>query len=293
MNNKIAVLLPSRHRTDMLRRSLDSIGATVGDPANVVVVVGVDDDDGPTIELSQSYRGNVPIVWSKTPRENTLMRVFNRLAETDHGCDILSAFADDFTMTTKNWDGIFRYAVSLMPKGYGTAWAVDPVHHGSTVCTAPVITRAFMEKMGFFMPPWFPFWFSDVWLEEMGAFIGCRMPLAAQVALPDGRGQTTGMREVAFWGKFFQDTRKVRVALADKLIDEMYAGNPGLQISLKFNLQALSLYYAQRAAALADPGAAAHTERVQNAETSPPSERYLSAKSDAEAFLESLQAHAV
>lgn len=277
----------------MLHRSLDSIGATVARRDGIVVVVGVDDDDARTLELSHAYKPNFPVIWSRTPRENTLMRVFNRLGEADHGCDILAAFADDFTMVTKDWDNIYRYAVTLMPKGFGTAWAVDHMHHGPNVCTAPVITRGMMERMGFFMPPWFPFWFSDLWLEEMGAFVGCRLPLAANVELPDGRGQTTGMRDVAFWGDFFQKTRKVRTELASRLIDEMYAGNPGLQISLKFNLQALGLFYFQRNERLFNPAAAAHTEETQGAEINPPSERYLAAKADAEAFLGSLQAHAV
>lgn len=78
----------------------------------------------------------------------------------------------------------------------------------------------------------------------------------------------------------------------------MYGGNPQLLVSQKFNHQALEMYCAQRAAPLADPGAAAHGERLQlqsGAAATPgyvqgvPSERYLSARWEAEAYLQSLR----
>jgi hypothetical protein len=297
MNDRVALLLPSRGRPEKLRRAVDSVAATAARRDDVVVVIGVDDDDGQTLELSQSYKPNVPVLWSSGPRELTLGRLNNRLAATEHGCDILSVFADDNVMATQDWDNHFRYACSLMPKGYGTAWATDGVHHSTDVCTAPLITRSMMNRMGFFLPPWFPFWFGDVWLEEMGAFVGCRLPLAARVELPDGRGPTLNLRDVAFWGGFFQATRRVRLELAGPLIDEMYEGNPGLQISLKLNLAALEMYYARRALILSDPASAAHAEKMQleaalaenpHYQVGPPSERYLAAKREAEAFLQSL-----
>ena len=299
MNDRIALLLPSRGRPDKLRRAVESVSATAARPGDVVVVIGVDDDDEQTLNLVRTYRPNVAVIWSVGPRELTLGRLNNRLATLDHGCDILSVFADDNVMATQDWDNHFRFACSLMPKGYGTAWAIDGVYHHTDRCTAPIITRSMMNRLGFFLPPWFPFWFGDIWLEEMGTYVACRLPIAARVDLPDGRGATQNIRDLAFWGTFFQETRRLRLALANQMIDEMYEGKPQLQISLKFNLQALEMYYAQRAAPLADPAAAAQAERFQlqaaMAENAPvekgePSQRYLGARREAEAFLATLRA---
>ena len=281
--------MPSRGRPDKLRRAVESVCATVARPNDVVLVIGVDDDDMETLRLAENYQPNVPVIWSRGPRELTLGRLVNRLASLDHGCDIIGGLPDDNVMATPGWDNVFRYACSLMPKGYGTAWAIDDVYHDPNICTLPVITRSMMTRIGFCSPPWFPFWFGDLWLEEMGAFVGCRLPLAARVELPDGRGATQNIRDLAFWGAFFQETRRLRLELAAQMIDEMYSGKPELQISLKFNLQALEMYYARRAAPLADPAIAAQQEKLQHTAGEAPSERYLTARREAEAFLQSLR----
>jgi hypothetical protein len=299
MNDKIALVIPTRGRPDKVPRALESIKATASRPEDIVVVVGVDDDDEQTVQLAHNYQPSMAVVWILGPREITLGRLVNRLAFHDHGCDIITGIPDDTVMVTQGWDDQFRNACALMPKGYGTAWPTDGVYHSTDVCTQPIITRAMMNRMGFFAAPWFPFWFGDVWLEEMGAFVGCRLPLECRIGLPDGRGATLNMRDLAFWGQFFQETRKLRLDLAKQLILEAYDGQPQLQLSLLFNLQALEMYYHQRAMILSDPGAAARTEQIQleaalrenpNYQLGPPSERYLLAKQDAEAFLQQVRA---
>jgi len=265
---------------------IDSIGATATRRDEVVVVVGVDDDDEATLELSGSYRPAVPILWSAGPRERTLGRLWNRLAAAEHGCDVLAMLTDDCTMETPGWDDHYRDAASNMPLGFGTAWPFDPLH-GPDRCTAPVITRRMMERMGFFVPPWFPFWFHDTWLEEMGAFVACRLPLSARLGTPDGRGVTQSMRDLAYWAALFDATRALRLRLARELVDEMYAGQRALQLSLKFGMQAVAMFYAQRNGMLRDPERAAAIERRVGARIEP-SPRYAAARLDADALLASL-----
>src|ERR1700730_11350925 len=140
MNDRVALLLPSRRRPGSLRRTVDSIGATATRPDDVVVVIGVDDDDEETLELAAHYRPRVPVMWSRGQRELTLGRLWNRLGAADHGCDVLAMFFDDYVMDTPGWDEHYRQAAAVMPAGYGTAWPVDDTREPN-FCTAPVITR--------------------------------------------------------------------------------------------------------------------------------------------------------
>jgi hypothetical protein len=287
MNGRVALLLPSRRRPGNLRRAVDSIGATATRPGDVVVVIGVDDDDDETLELMAHYRPRVRVIWSRGPRELTLGRLWNRLGRADHDCDVLAMFCDDYVMDTPGWDEIYRRAATLMPAGYGTAWPFDAIHPPN-FCTAPVITRRMMDRMGFFVPPWFPFWFYDTWLEEMGAFVACRLPLSARIVAPDGRGPTQNMRDLVFWASLFEATRPMRMNLALRLIEEMYAGHPGLQVSLQFTMQGTAMYYAKRNALHVDPQRAAMREQRAQAPAEP-GERYLAARREAEALLRSLE----
>jgi hypothetical protein len=288
MNGRIAILLPSRGRPASLERALDTIGATTVRPDDVVVVVGVDDDDAATRALSARLRTPVALLWSVGPPEMTLGRLWNRLAMAEHGCDLLAMFTDDYAMATPGWDDRYREAAARMPMGCGVAWPQDPLH-GADICSLPVITRPFMERMGFFVPPWFPFWFHDVWLEEMGAFVGCLLPLAARVTAPGGRGSTQHMRDLPFWARLFDATRPQRIALADSLLDEIHAGQPALRDRSKHAMSETARSYRRRNRKLASPFRAAIIERLRGARSGPPGPRYLAALREAQALLASLE----
>ncbi|MEP7208865.1 MAG: hypothetical protein ABI920_18170 [Casimicrobiaceae bacterium] len=286
MNSRIALLVPTRERVAGLARLIQSIADTADKPDDVVLVVGVDDDDAPTREFAGRCRSRVEIFWSVGPRELTLGRLWNRLAAGPHDCDILAMFTDDYVMATRGWDQQYRRAASVMPFGFGTAWPIDPLHPPN-FCTAPVITRRMMERMGFFVPPWFPYWFHDIWLEEVGAFVACRLPLPARMAAPDGRGLTRGMRDLAFWAQLFDATRPLRLQLAHRLLDEMYAGQEHLKVSLRFAMQGVAMFYQRRMSSLADPARAAVIEQ-RHAAAGEPSTRYLAARKEAESLIASL-----
>lgn len=287
MNGRIALLLPSRGRPSSLARALDSIGATAARPDEVVVVIGVDDDDAATLALADGFRSPVALSWSVAPPEMTLGRLWNRLARAEHGCDLLAMFTDDYVMATPGWDDRYREGAARMPVGYGTAWPHDPLH-GPGIGSLPVITRRFVERMGFFVPPWFPYWFHDVWLEEMGALVGCRLPLAVRVAAPDGRGSTQHMRDLAFWARLFDATRPSRMALASTLLDEMYVDRRELRARLKDGMSETARRYQRRNRKLASPLRSAIIERLRGARGGPPSPRYVDARREAQALLASL-----
>ena len=286
MNDRVALLLPTRGRPSSLRRLIDSIDATVARPDDVVVVIGVDDDDAATLALAARLRSSVAILGSVGPRETTLGRLWNRLAAADHGCDVLAMLTDDYVMATPGWDDLYRRAAAAMPMGYGTAWPHDPMH-GRDFCTAPVITRRMMERLGFFVPPWFPFWFHDVWLEEMGAYVGCALPLDVLIAAPEGRGRTQNLRDLAFWAALFDATRPLRTSLAVRMIDEMHTEHPDVAASLKHDMAGVARFYARRNRKVAGRVRSRLIEWLKGTRGDP-GPRYRAARREAEALLASL-----
>jgi len=285
MNDTIALLMPTRNRPSHMIRALASIRDLAADPRKVVVVVGVDDDDPATQAAPLPAMGAIEVRRIVGPRLLTLGQLWNKLADNATGCDILGMTVDDLVMATPDWDALYRHTVAMMPGGLGVAWPHDPMHH-PYVCTQPVITRAMMQRLGFFVPPWFPFWFVDTWLEEVGVFAACGLRMNAKLGAPDGRGQTQGMHDLAFWTHFFEALRPSRQRLAATLLQEKYADQPGLLSSLLLNVGALQAYYAQRLRAFYNPAYEAH---VRGADAnSPPSARYLAARAQAEQHLASL-----
>jgi hypothetical protein len=284
MNDRIALLMPTRNRPASLVRALKSIRDLAEDPDRVVVVVGVDEDDKGTRAADWPAMGRVEVRCIAGPRMLTLGHLWNKLAQNATGCDILAMSVDDYVMATPGWDTAYRQAVALMPGGLGVAWPQDPLHPDK--CIHPVITRALMERMGFFVPPWFPFWFQDTWLEEVGVFSACGLRMTARVEAPDGRGVTQGMRDLPFWTHFFEVLRPIRRQLAATFLRELYADQPGLLSSLLLNLQILPQYYSLRIRKFYDP---AFEALLRGAEAnSAPGARYLEARARAEQYLTSL-----
>lgn len=285
LNDHIALLLASRKRPDKLLRALESLGALAAHPDNFVAVVGIDDDDDESIAVARSYAGKTRVLWSIAPREVTLGHLWNRLARFGHGCDILALSVDDYVMSSDAWDDAYRSAVSLMPKGYGTAFPDDRLHPGR--CTLPVITRPLMDRMGFFVPPWFPFWFHDTWLAEVGAYIACLLPMAIAVEAPDGRGATNNIRDLAFWSELFEATRPMRVDLAKALIEEMYADRPGLMINVFNNMQGVVMYHVELRRRVMIKWV--KDRKLDEVASVDPSPRYTEAKGHAERLLAQLR----
>ncbi|MDQ2962579.1 MAG: hypothetical protein M3R31_05385 [Pseudomonadota bacterium] len=285
MNDRIALLLATRKRPDKLLRALESFGALAARVDKLVAVIGIDDDDEESIAVARTYAGKTGVLWSIAPRELTLGHLWNRLARLGHACDILALSVDDYVMRTEGWDEGYRSAVSLMPKGYGTAFPADPLHPGR--CTLPVITRRLMDRMGFFVPPWFPFWFHDSWLGELGSYIACLLPVAVAVDAPDGRGATNNIRDLAFWSELFEATRPMRVDVAKGLIEEMYANQPGLLINVFNNMPGVVMHHvAVRQRVMLKWAKDRKLDEIASVDVSP---RYREAKRRAEGLLAQLQ----
>lgn len=109
--SRISILIPTRKRVDLLRRSINSLIDTASTVQGIDILIGIDNDDTETNDYLQNEL--VPYLNEK----NASMRAFsfdrmgyknlhqyaNFLAKESHG-EWIILWNDDAIMKTKNWD---------------------------------------------------------------------------------------------------------------------------------------------------------------------------------------------
>jgi len=110
-SHQISVLLPTRGRTDMLKRSLLSLLDLAHNPAEIEIMLAFDNDDKESLEWCQQYvfpeledRGVDATVIEFTPLGYLRLHEYlNALAGLANG-QWLMFWNDDAVMQTKDWD---------------------------------------------------------------------------------------------------------------------------------------------------------------------------------------------
>jgi hypothetical protein len=275
----ISVLIPSRHHLDKLPRAVEAIRAHASAP--VEILIGVDDDDAETVAWVKQ-RDDVTAVVAARP--DTLGAVTNALAAAARG-NLLLGLADDMEIVTPHWDvEVERVAARVSPNGEPFAFHLDdPTAPGFPSVWG--VNRSWVDICGFACAPWFPYWWGDTWIMEVGMAAGRLFPVPVVTGQIGGRGKTTGLRDVLWWSDFFSRTRPLRMQMAAAISAATHP--PEVQ-------QRLQAVQPQIAEQLASMQAQHHTpERAAALEAAlgaggPPSERYARAKAAAARFLDEM-----
>ena len=176
------------------------------------IAIALDDDDDSPYEVG-----------TRAPRENSLGAKYNRAASyvgSDVSLFVLGV--DDCYLSTPGWDDVLLQAAAKFEDGVGC------VYFGGKkdlfdLPDGIAVTRGCIEQVGFFMPPHFPFWWHDTWIDEIARMTGRYVWANVQwekfgsTEKPGGH-KTTRMRDVSWWAKFFDSTRQMRVNKALEMI---------------------------------------------------------------------------
>ena len=149
-NKLISVLLPTRGRTDVLKKSLQSLIDTAADATNIEIIFGIDQDDAVVADYLKAEiapilqsagieaRANV---FKPLGYENLHVYV-NTLANSSSG-EWLFFWNDDGVMLTENWDQIIA--------GYTGEFkllAPRDNHNGHPYAIFPIVPRDWYILMG-------------------------------------------------------------------------------------------------------------------------------------------------
>lgn len=175
---RISLLCPTRGRPAGMRRLVESCDRNAA--GNVEVVFYLDDDDQAAIETAQQLAaarggGIVPLVGPRI----VLSAMWNRCAEVA-AAPILMHCGDDIVFRTVRWDDLVVEAFAGYPDGIVFVHGDDRLQ-GGRLGTHGFLHRAWVDAVGYFVPPYFSSDWNDTWLTEVANAIGRRVYLPAVV----------------------------------------------------------------------------------------------------------------
>lgn len=263
----VALCIPTRGKPEMLRIAVEAArkGARLPDTK---IVVGFDADDQTKFDTGETD--------SVAPREDSVGAKYNRLFR-EVEADIYVQGVDDLIMSD-GWDEALA-AATTFPDGIGA------IYYGRPMGGAPggfALTKTFLEIIKGF-PEQFPFWWYDTWIHEIANMTGRITWAQIDVQHLNGRGQTRGCRDIAFWQTFFDELRPSRIVTAANMIHEMREPEAKKAL-LYYQLGSIAKALHQSGSNLRDPMEARLIEQQQGHDA-PADDRYKRIKSKAEAWL--------
>ncbi len=164
----ISVCCPTRGRPDNMRRLAGSIRATA--LGQVEVVFYIDLDDGPSVATAVELNARHVI-----GERIVLSDMWNACATAAAG-EILMQCGDDIVFRTPGWDAEVTAAFDQHPDHIALVHGDDGIH-GQALGTHGFVHRAWVDAVGYFLPPGFSCDMSDVWLNEVADALGRRVYL--------------------------------------------------------------------------------------------------------------------
>ncbi|MBU6409003.1 MAG: hypothetical protein KGR98_01320 [Verrucomicrobia bacterium] len=250
---EICLIMATRGRPQMLAEVFAALRATTARPDGVSLWLYVDEDDTATrraMDGGALAQAGARIHWHIGPQTGGLCETQHALwRESGRTAEIYMVLADDICFLTKGWDDILRDTARKFPDGVFLACPYDPTT--ADTCTYPIFGWRWLETLGRMFPGYFPYWFDDRWVHQIGEMAGCYARLPIDLRPIGGKGRTRRMRDLPFWTRFFQLTLDERKADAKKLIDAL-AQDPEKKAAAERNLQQRAAAFARQQNAFSD-----------------------------------------
>ena len=166
-------MCPTRNRMNKLLTLISSLITTVNEPKNVILVLGIDEDD-PAKKFYNYLKINVPIVRVVEFKNNGkflgLSTMWNEMAKKVDA-DIYAMIGDDMMFKTQNWDTEIIKEFKNGPKdkiimvhcndgmrGPGNQFAQVP-----PLCVNFFIHKNYINTTGYFVEPYMENTHHDTW----------------------------------------------------------------------------------------------------------------------------------
>lgn len=276
----VCVCLASRGRPELLNRTIKQLDQ-LARLDSTIISVGLDSDDIDAQSVEQTDR----VMVSVAAREDALGQKYNRCA-AGIDADVFVLWADDVITTTEGWDEKLDEVAKLFTDGIGIIYfgKIEGVLQPGIA-----VTRKMMDAMGFFCVPYFPYWWHDTWIDEIGRMADRILSVDIKMELLQGMaGKSRGVREILFWAEFFDRMRDERRRVAENIIRE---GNdqPWRKVQVRSRIRQVEQWVNHRNSILRDPKEAARLEKHYSFDA-PADDRYLRLKAKAEEMMKGLAA---
>lgn len=211
----LSILLTARGRPELLRWTVATTVRNIQEMDTRLVIAADEDDTPETIatawELAEKYHF---VEVSVRPREETLGAKVNRIL-TIAPADVYLHMVDYRPHLTPGFDTRILESASLFPDGIGVVYS-----HMANLSFPEInaVTAGLVKHMGYFYPPYFPYWFVDHWLDDIARLIG-RIAVADVKTDGSRRPGTMDRRDVAWWATFYDAAVIHRRKMAHAIIN--------------------------------------------------------------------------
>lgn len=252
---EISVIFATRGRPELLSEVFNSLRRTTTRKELTSVWIYVDDDDAATlrqIENKSFPDPGLPVHWHVGPQTGGLGETHQTLWRVSGGTSqVYVTTVDDAQFDTQGWDDIVRAKYDEYPDGVLLSFPHDPLT--ADQATYPIFGWGWIKALGYVYPGYFPYWFDDKWVDQIGRMIDRCVKLPFDVRpIRGGKGRTKRMRNHPFWMRFFVLTLEERKAAANKLIDAMYPGDESQRASARARLEERSQKFAAEKESFSD-----------------------------------------
>ena len=221
---EISMLLATRGRPELLAESLETLKAHTAQKDKTVLWAYVDEDDEVTrraIDAGKMPDPGLTIHWHIGPRTPGLGETHQAMWNASgRASEVYMISSDKANFETPGWDDVIRARFARYPDGALLAYAHDP--NTADQATYPILGWGWLNAVGYFFPGYFPFWFDDKWVDEIGRMADRYVKLPLVIGPLHGRGRTQRMRGMPFWVRFFHLTLCERKEAASKLIAAIF-----------------------------------------------------------------------
>jgi len=207
----LSIILSTRGRPGTLIRTIEATLKKIALP-DTKMLIAVDDDDHGTISVMDKIADD-RVVWSVKPREDSLGEKYNRVM-TELPADVYLVMVDYAPHVTDGFDAKIVEAASVYKDGYCIVY-----NHFANRSFPQInaVTHKMAEAMGGIYPGWFPYWFVDHWLDDIGRMTG-RIVFADVLIDCSKRPGTMDKCEPGFWGQIYNLLYVERHRIATEII---------------------------------------------------------------------------
>lgn len=161
---RIAILVPTKRRPEQFKRMVDSVALTASSEIKVLPFLA-DSDDYIFPEACTT-----PIIgqeWLPTVHKWNLLAEYAK----DYNPSLFMLGADDMVFESKGWDKALLDHYDALENKIHVYHLQDSRDKDGT--PHPIVTREYIEAMGYFLPPIFLHWYCDSWTVQIAKENAC------------------------------------------------------------------------------------------------------------------------
>jgi len=152
----------------MMCRFVRSVFSTAaGDDVYCYNYIDADDSSLPEYQEKLSEFGAKAVTHVGEPQ--SVSKSWNVIADMAmrDGADVFIMGNDDLVYRTQGWDTVLEERIKKFPDEIYCMWVEDKIN-SNRHCAFPIVSRKWVETLGYFTPGIFEFGYNDTWVFDIG-----------------------------------------------------------------------------------------------------------------------------